>query len=74
MLPYNFQLALLTSLLKLNDFEDAELIIETVWEDFKLDFTVVPDLLSTVSSLILRMLQDLSDDHHSPDRSNTHSK
>ena len=46
-LPYNFQLWLVTCLIKLNDFEDAELIIGAIWGE-KLDLTINFELLSSL--------------------------
>ena len=44
-IPYNFQLWLVSCLIKLNDLEDAELIIGSIWGDEKLDLRVHKDLL-----------------------------
>ena len=47
-LPYNFQLWLVACLLKVNDFEDAELIIGSMWGDEKLDLRIHRELLLTL--------------------------
>lgn len=43
--PYNFQLWLVTCLLQLNDLENAEIIIGSIWGDEKLDLTIHKDLM-----------------------------
>ena len=46
-LPYNFQLWLVACLIKINDFEDAGLIIGAIWGE-KLDLTINFELLSSL--------------------------
>ena len=58
-IPYNFQIWLLTCLLKLNDFEDAELIIGSIWGDEKLDLRIHKDLLQTLFETIEIMIGQL---------------
>jgi len=51
-LPYNFQLWLVSCLVKVNDYDDAYLIIASMWGEDRLDLLAAPSLLgSLISSL-----------------------
>ena len=54
--PYNFQLWLVTCLLQINDLDNAELIIGSIWGDEKLDLTIHKDLLQTLFALVEIMI------------------
>ena len=58
-LPYNFQLWLVTCLLKVNDFEDAELIIGSMWGDEKIDLRIHKELLLTLFWYAEKMIQQM---------------
>lgn len=58
-LPYNYQLWLLTCLVQINDFEDAALMILSLWGDEKLDLTIHKDLLNTLFESLEVMIRKL---------------
>jgi hypothetical protein len=58
-MPYNYQLWLVTCLLQLNDLEDADLLISTLWGERKLDLTIHRDLLCTLLELLEVMIRKL---------------
>lgn len=58
-LPYNFQLWLVSCLVKMNDYQNAELIIGSMWGDEKLDLTVAPCLLGSLISSLDNMINPL---------------
>jgi len=46
--PYNYQLWLVACLIAVNDFEDAELVIGSMWGDEQLDLTIHNELLCSI--------------------------
>ena len=58
-LPSNFKLNLIASLIRVNDFEDAELIIGSMWGDEKLDLTICPEILKSCFSMVDKMIEEL---------------
>lgn len=58
-LPQNYKLLLIACLIKVNDFEDAELIIGSMWGDEKLDLTICPEITKSCFSVLDKMIEEL---------------